>query len=282
MAPMWLPWNHAAVLALLAATVGWRARGWLRATAHELALVLGLYSLWRLAGALADRHADGALENARALFRFQQWLQLPNELTVQQQVLDNPLVIQALNGYYAIAHVPGIALVLVWLFFRHRDRYSWVRNALALVTAACLLLHFIPLAPPRLLPELGFVDTAARYEQSVYGSVGADGLSNQVAAIPSVHMAWALLVAWGAVAATRSRWRWLTVAHPALTLWAIVATGNHWWLDAVSAAALLAVVVLVVTRAEAWWVAQRVRATRPAMVASIDGSSAAGSGWAKR
>jgi hypothetical protein len=101
------------------------------------------------------------------------------------------------------------------------------------------------LAPPRLLPDLGFVDTGVLYGQSVYGSVGAHGLSNQVAAIPSVHMAWALLVAWGALAATRSRWRWLVVAHPVLTLWAIVATGNHWWLDAVSAAALLAVAVLV-------------------------------------
>lgn len=242
---MWLLWNHAALFAVLALAISWRARGWLRATTHELALVLSLYSVWRLAGELADRHADGAIENARALFRFQQSLQLPSELTVQQQVLDHPLVVQALNGYYAVAHVPGVVLVLVWLFFRHRDQYSWVRNALALVTAACLFLHFIPLAPPRLLPDLGFVDTGVLYGQSVYGSVGAHGLSNQVAAIPSVHMAWALLVAWGALAATRSRWRWLVVAHPVLTLWAIVATGNHWWLDAVSAAALLAVAVLV-------------------------------------
>jgi hypothetical protein len=247
---MWLPWTDATLLALAALVVARRARGWLRPTAQELALVLGLYALWRLAGDLADRHDGGALDNARALFRLQQWLHLPNELTFQQQIIDHPAIVQFANGYYAIAHVPAVVAVLVWLFFRHRDRYAWVRNTLAGFTAVSLLLHFIPMAPPRLLPELGFVDTGLLYDQSVYGPVGAQGLSNQVAAIPSVHMGWALLVACAAIAGTSSRWRWLVLLHPLLTLWAIVATGNHWWLDAVAAAALLALVVAVVLQQE--------------------------------
>jgi len=251
---VWLPWNDATLLALAALVVAWRARGWLRATAQELALVLGLYALWRLAGELADRHADGALGNARALVRVQEWLHLPNELGLQHQIIDHPAVVQFANGYYAIAHVPAVVAVLVWLFFRHRDRYSWVRNTLAGFTAVSLLLHFIPMAPPRLLPESGFVDTALLYDQSVYGSPAAHGLSNQVAAIPSVHMGWAILVACAAIVGTTSRWRWLVLLHPVLTLWAIVATGNHWWLDSISAAALLAVVVVAVQRATAcWW-----------------------------
>jgi hypothetical protein len=254
---MWLPWTDAAALALVALVVAWRARGWLRATAQELALVLGLYALWRVAGALADHQRHGAADNARALFHFQQWLHLPNELTLQRQVIDHPLVVQFLNGYYALAHVPAVIAVLVWLFFRHRDRYSWVRNTLAAVTAVCLMLHFIPMAPPRLLPELGFVDTGLRYHQSVYGAPGADGLSNQVAAIPSIHVAWALLVACAVLAATRSRWRWLVIIHPALTTWAVVATGNHWWLDGVSAAFLLAALIPVVRWVEVAWQRQR-------------------------
>jgi hypothetical protein len=250
---MWLPWTEAAVLAVVALAVTWRARGWLRAAAQELSLVLGLYALWRLAGDLADHQRHGAAENARALVRFQQWLHLPNELTVQRQIIGHPLLVQFLNGYYAIAHVPAVVAVLVWLFFRHRDRYGWVRNALAATTAICLFLHFIPMAPPRLLPELGFVDTGLLYDQSVYGAPGADGLSNQVAAIPSVHVAWALLVACAVVLGTSSRWRWLVLLHPVLTVWAVVATGNHWWLDAVTAAMLLAAVIPLVLVTEGAW-----------------------------
>jgi len=240
---MWLPWNYAAVLTVVVAAVAWRARGWRRATAQELALVLGLYTLWRFAGALALRKVHGAEDHARALWHLEQWLHLPSELTVQRQVIHHPLVVQFLNGYYAIVHVPAMVAVLVWLFFWHRDRYAWVRNTLALLTATCLLLHFIPMAPPRLLPESGLVDTGLAYGQSVYGPGGAHGLSNQLAAIPSVHVGWALLVALAALTVSRSRWRWLVVAHPALTMWAIVATGNHWWLDGVAAAALLPPVV---------------------------------------
>jgi hypothetical protein len=190
---MWLPWNYAAVLTVVVAAVAWRARGWRRATAQELALVLGLYTLWRFAGALALRKVHGAEDHARALWHLEQWLHLPSELTVQRQVIHHPLVVQFLNGYYAIVHVPAMVAVLVWLFFWHRDRYAWVRNTLALLTATCLLLHFIPMAPPRLLPESGLVDTGLAYGQSVYGPGGAHGLSNQLAAIPSVHVGWALL-----------------------------------------------------------------------------------------
>lgn len=236
---MWLPWNDAAVLAAVVAAVAWFAPGWVRATARELALVLGLYSVWRLAGALASGQRHGAVNNARALWRLEQWLHLPSELAVQRQAMRHPLLVQALNGYYAIAHVPAVVALLVWLFVWHRDQYAWVRNTLAVITAWCLLLHFIPMAPPRLVPNLGFVDTGLKYDQSVYGPPTAHGLSNQVAAIPSMHVAWALLVAIGVVYASRSRWRWLAVLHPVFTVWAITATGNHWWLDGVAAAVLL-------------------------------------------
>ena len=236
---MWLPWKDAALLAAVVAAIAWSARGWLRATAQELALVLGLYALWQFAGAVASGERHGAVNNARALVHVERWLHLPSELAVQHQAMHHPLLVQALNGYYAIAHVPAIIAVLIWLFVRHRERYSWVRNTLALVTAWCLLLHFIPMAPPRLVPGLGFIDTGLEYGQSGYGPATAHGLSDQVAAIPSMHVAWALLVALGALYASRSRWRWLVLAHPVVTVWAITATGNHWWLDGVAAAALL-------------------------------------------
>jgi hypothetical protein len=117
---------------------------------------------------------------------------------------------------------------------------------LAAVTAAALVLHLLfPLAPPRMLAATGLVDTARVYGPSVYGDPAADSLSNQFAAMPSLHFGWALMVAIGLIAATRSRWRWLWPAHPMLTLLVIVGTANHYWLDAMAAAALLGLALAV-------------------------------------
>jgi hypothetical protein len=149
-------------------------------------------------------------------------------------------VTEALNRYYAYVHVPALGIMIIWLFFRHREHYPRVRNVLALATGACLAIQSIPVAPPRFLPDLGFVDTALLYNQSVYGA-GGSGLSNQLAAMPSVHVAWSVLVATAVVLTSTSRWRWAVIAHPVVTIWAVVATGNHWWLDGIVAIALLGV-----------------------------------------
>jgi hypothetical protein len=88
-----------------------------------------------------------------------------------------------------------------------------------------------PLAPPRMLD--GFVDTARVFGPSSYGDGGAyGGLANQFAAMPSLHFAWAVIVAWGVWRFSASHWRFLGVAHPILTLAAIVLTANHYWIDA--------------------------------------------------
>jgi hypothetical protein len=146
--------------------------------------------------------------------------------------------VQFWNGYYAIAHAPALIIFLVWLFVRHRDQYPRVRNTVALVTGISLSIHFLPLAPPRLYPELGFVDTAKQYGQSVYTTIG-HGLSDQMSAMPSMHVAWAVIVGIGAVTISKSRWRWLVLVHTALTLLAVTATANHWWLDGIAAAVIV-------------------------------------------
>jgi hypothetical protein len=127
---------------------------------------------------------------------------------------------------------------LIWLFFRHRDRYRQVRRVLALTTLVCLAIQLIPVAPPRLLTGYGYVDTAEKYHQSVYGlGFGADQLS----AMPSVHVAWAVLIAWATARIGRGPWRWLGTAHAVLTVIVVVATANHFWADAIVAVAVLAV-----------------------------------------
>lgn len=247
---MWVPWPYTMVAAVVLAAAAWlvrprsRAGTALRPFALEAALVCSLYSLWRIAGKLSVRHVEGAQERALQIVDVQRWLHLPSELGWQQAIIDHPLVVQFANLYYAIAHVPAVIIVLLWLFVRHRDDYPPIRNVLALLTGACLLIQLVAVMPPRFLPELGYVDTAHQFGQSVYPQLGT-GANNQMSAMPSLHVGWAVLVAFAAIVASRSRWRWLVLAHPALTIWAVVVTANHWWLDGIVAVAILAVAVAV-------------------------------------
>ena len=242
---MWVPWPYTMAAAVVLVAAAWlvhprrRVGTAVRPFALEAALVCTLYSLWRIAGKLSVRHAEGATDRALWIYDAQEWLHLPSELGWQQAILPHPLVVQFANLYYAIAHVPAVIIVLLWLFIRHRDDYPPIRNALALLTGACLVIQLVAVAPPRFFPELGFVDTAHRFGQSVYPQVGT-GVNNQMSAMPSLHVGWAVLVAFAVIVAGSSRWRWLVLAHPALTCWAVVVTANHWWLDGIVAVGLLA------------------------------------------
>jgi hypothetical protein len=256
---VWIDWDLAAAIALVLAVgvaltrnveVG-RLVG-VRSTARELALVLFLYAVWQWAHDLTVTKVDGARENALWLYDLQRDLHIPDELTMQEAVLPHGWLVQLFNGYYAIVHVPALIALLIWLFWRHRDRYGWIRNTLALTTMGCLLVHAIPMAPPRMFPELGFVDTGLLYEQSVYGR-GGSGLSNQLAAMPSVHVAWALIVGLGAVMVSSSRWRWFVLLHPVVTVIAVTVTANHWYGDGIVAGGILAVALVIVWGAERMW-----------------------------
>lgn len=215
----------------------------LRAAGKELILVLSLYAVWRYVRAMTVRTVTGAIEHAQTVWEVQRALSLPSEATLQQWFLQHPLWIQAANGYYALVHVPATIAVLVWLYLRNRGVYRRVRTVLALSTAAALVLHIVPVAPPRMLPQLGFVDTALQYNQSVYGADGS-GLSDVYGALPSIHVTWALLVALGTWFAARGRWRWVGPVHLVLTVVAVTVTANHWWMDGIVAAAIVA---------GAWW-----------------------------
>ena len=242
---MWLPWNLAALAALGLVAIGVTARrvGGQRvvaasAWATEAALVFGLYAIWQRAGELSVLHEQGAITRGRQVWDAERWLPLPSELRLQHWLLPHGTFVQIANGYYAVAHVPALVIFLVWMFLRHRSAYPAWRNVVALLTGACLLIQLIPVAPPRFYPLLGFVDTGKLYDQSVYGAVG-HGISDQLSAMPSVHVGWAVLVGVGAVLVSSSQWRWLALVHSVLTCLVVVVTGNHWWLDGVVAAAIL-------------------------------------------
>ncbi|MFF8970906.1 phosphatase PAP2 family protein [Streptomyces sp. NPDC014995] len=207
---------------------------------RELLLVAGLFLVYKLGRQLATGHTAEAFRNAHRVWDAERWLRLPGEGAVQSLLLHGDTLVRVANTYYATVHFPATAAFLVWLLLRHPAHYVWARRVLAAVTAAALALHLLlPLAPPRMLAATGLIDTARVYGPSVYGPPQTDQLSNQFAAMPSLHFGWALMVAIGLIAATRSRWRWLWLLHPLVTLLVIVGTANHYWLDALVAAALL-------------------------------------------
>jgi PAP2 superfamily protein len=254
-------------LAQLAALAGWRRAGSRRAgaarVAQEAGLLLGLYALWQFAGTVSATSPQSAVARAGWIWHLERVVGLPSEAAVQQMFLPHPLLVQALNLYYAVLHFPVLLGCLIWLFARHRGRYWQVRTTVLLFTAGSLLIQLISVAPPRLLPGDGMSDTALAYGQSVYGpNMGLDPA--QFAAMPSVHVGWALLVAVVIVTTARGRWRWLAVLYPALTTLSVVVTANHFWLDGIAAAALL-ILVLAMQRLAgplSAVVAQRQRAYR--------------------
>ena len=229
-----------------------------------IALMFGAYKLGRV---IAAKHVGEAFDNAYVLWDLERILRLPDELSLQTLMLNSDLVTRAANVYYAGVHFPATAAFLVWLFLRQPADYLWVRRSLALLTAAGLVVHLaVPVAPPRMLGRLGFVDTAAVYGPAVYGPPGQNSLADQYAAMPSLHVGWAIVVALGIILTCRTRWRWLALAHPVLTALVVVATANHFWLDGLAAAGLLALSVLAVRTVSPWWAARPHRA-------GLDGAS---------
>jgi hypothetical protein len=212
--------------------------------AQESAVILGLFALWQYAGSFGVMGPDGALGRAQWIWDAERVAHLPSETTVQAFFLPHPLVVQLFNYYYAGLHFPVLVGTMIWLFIRHRDKYPAGRTTLVALTAACLLIQLIPVAPPRMLPSTGMVDTAIEYGQSVY-SATAGFNPDQLSAMPSVHVGWAVLVAILIIRAARTRWRWLWLLYPAATTLIVAVTANHFWADGIVAAAVLLAVLAV-------------------------------------
>lgn len=250
-------------LATASASVRWVVAG-------EFVILLGLFAVYKYARLLIGPSDAVAFEHAHRVLDLERLLRLPSELPVQELLLSGDALIRAANMFYAYVHFPATGAFLCWVLVRSRRTYFEVRTVLVLMTAAALAIHTVfPLAPPRMLAGQGFVDTAAVYGPSVYHAAPqADGLANQLAAMPSLHVGWAIVVGLGVVRAGRSRLRWLWLLHPVATLLVVVGTGNHYWLDAAVAGGLLVVADVVVRRSRCGrWLARPV--TLPPVVRPV-------------
>jgi hypothetical protein len=204
-------------------------------------------------GADNDSRATAvAFGHARSIIRLEHDLHLFREQSIQHAFIHAKLLLQFWDVFYGSAHFVVTAGTLLWLFRRDPQRYPLWRNTLALVTALALFgFAFYPLMPPRLLPSsYGFVDTLQRFGGSwSFDSDAMRRVSNQYAAMPSLHFAWSTWCACVLYPACRKRWtKALAVAYPMLTLFAIIVTANHYLIDAVVGA-----LVFIVAFALARW-----------------------------
>ena len=226
---------------------------------REFALIAALLGVYKLGRTLAVDEVRQAIGNAWHVWSFERTLRLPSELTFQQEALRWPSLVTVANIYYAVVHFPATFGFLAWLWWRDRRSYRWYRTVLGVMTAIALAIHIAyPLAPPRMMPSLGFVDTGKLFGPSVYSNSDTDAVTNQFAAMPSLHVGWAVVVAIGVIMVLRTRWRWLALVHPAATLAVVVATANHYWIDGIVGVMLIIPGVL----AARWHPIARMRARR--------------------
>jgi hypothetical protein len=221
----------------------------------ELLFVACFYSIYtfiRDEFGSASVGAVHALHNANRIIDLERWLGIFHEQGIQHWFLRWPWLIRLLNLYYGSLHFVVPIAVLVVLFRRWPADYRLWRNTLAATTALALIgFSLFPLMPPRLLCDCaygagagyhyGFVDTLVRFGGSWSFDSGAmKDVSNQYAAMPSLHIAWSLWCAVVLVGRLRHRWaKVLAGLYPVLTLVAVVVTANHYFLDAVGGALTL-------------------------------------------
>lgn len=201
----------------------------------EIGITVAAYFVYSIVRALGADQEIEAKQRAVDLVQWERRLGIFWEVQMQSWVLGNETVIKVFNAIYAYGHFPLIYAVGIWLFIWHRSRYVLFRNAFLIsggIGLVCFLL--LPTAPPRLLPWPGaMVDTLRMFSPINYQESG--GFVNNYAALPSLHIAWNLLLAIAIFTTARNIVaRAAACAMPVIMSVTVVVTGNHFILDIVA------------------------------------------------
>lgn len=220
--------------------------------AAQIALWAGFALGYEAVRGLVVGTRETAFANARAVIRLEQRLGGLPELRVQRAVIDSGgTLLHLVDWTYWLAQFGVLLLGIVWVYYRDRDRYLRLRDTVILANVLGMLGYLLfPVAPPRLLPAYGFVDTLAQSEVLNHGTGIVRFLANPYAAMPSLHTADALALGLALAEGVRApARRALFLAWPAWVVFALLATGNHFWLDAAAGVALVLAARAVVDRA---------------------------------
>ena len=228
---------------------------------RETCLVATLAVIYVEIGKHMVQAGGAAASHAMLVVSAEQDLGLFREHAVQAAIIGNDTVTDAFNAYYGGTHFLIPALVLAFLMIRHPAHYQRARTALTVATGLGFLCFWLfPVAPPRLLPaRFGIIDTLVAPDGS--GSIDSTLISSagdKYASMPSLHVAWAVWCALALYPVVRSRLlRALIVAYPVMTTLVVVATGNHFFLDALAGALLAVIAWVAVTRIGTWLTVRR-------------------------
>ena len=236
----------------------WLPNGWLDAI-RQLALFAGAYYLYRIVRGIVDGQAGLAFENARHLVDAERALGLFFEPSLQAWAEGREWIITLSSWMYVNSHFVITTTFLIWLYIARNHAFYFVRNMFLVAMSLALVGYMAyPTAPPRFLPEWGFSDSVASFvgenaEQS------ANVLYNPFAAVPSMHVAFALMIAVPAIILVKRRvFKVLWGIYPFVVTFVVMVTANHFWLDAALGAlvaalsAYAAYAAFARARPEAW------------------------------
>ena len=257
-----------------------RPRLWL-----EIVLSGAIYAIYtairnQFGSDLGENAKQAAIDNAELVIDIERSMHLFGEHGIQQVFIDWDWFIIFWNFFYGFMHFAATIGAMVYLFVRYPVRYLTWRSILTATTVLALIgFATFPLMPPRLLNECespyGACDLNYEFVDTLvdpggfwsFDSGAMQEISNQYAAMPSLHIAWAMWVAFALYPVLRRRWTRVAVAsYPVVTLFAIIVTGNHYWIDAIGGAVILAVGYPLGKRLEAWL---------PELPASLDSGESA-------
>jgi hypothetical protein len=228
---------------------------------REIILIGGVYALYDVTRYFVAGDHDGAISHGRKIYRFEQRLHIDPEHWLNKLVSPHVLLAVPSDYIYATLHYIVTPAVLIWLWRRHPQGYGSARTVLMWTTVVGLVCFSLaPVAPPRLLP--GFIDTMARYAHYGWWSTAASAPrgfghdTNQYAAMPSLHVGWAVWSGWQMLKFGKRRiTRVLGVAYPFVLSVVVIATANHYFLDVVAGFAAVLVgagITRMFSRLDVW------------------------------
>jgi len=224
----------------------------------QIAVVLSAFGVYEAARHAMEPNWTQAFANAQRIVSLEQVLGFAWERSLQRAFLALPDLVHALNLFYFVGHFLFTGIFFVWLYHRSPDGFRSFRDGFLAATAMSVLVHWLyPTAPPR-LAAVGLEDTLLALSGIDIGSPTSAAYSNPVAAVPSLHAAYAVGVGFGVIRFARSHLvRAAGVIYPPAVVLTIVVTGNHFLLDAVAGIAVLAAGF-----AAAAWLRGRIRPDR--------------------
>jgi membrane-associated phospholipid phosphatase len=211
--------------------------------ARQLAIWFGFYVAYQVARGFADRDVARAFQNGRDVIDLERRASGLWELSLQSALDSSDLLIRLASWTYWLSQFAVLGLALLWVYLRRNEHFLPFRNTVLLANLIGLVGYVaLPTAPPRMFPDFGFQDTLAVFSSVNHSSGVIHFAANPYAAMPSLHAADSLIVG-VAMALIVRRWpfRVLWLAWPAWVWFAVMATGNHFWLD-IAAGVLVALV----------------------------------------